>query len=63
MNRYPEQISQNPLVDTYKPIKSCKCWAKSECIYQGYDDCMNEYLQEEIPDWYYEVEPYKSMVK
>ena len=63
MNRYPTNISQKQSVNIYESIKSCKCLAKSECIYQGYDDCMYEYLQEEIPDWYYEVEPYKSMVK
>ena len=63
MNRYPTNISQKQLVNIYEPVKACKCLAESECIYQGYGDCMYEYLQEEIPDCYYEVEPYKSMVK
>ena len=41
---------------------SCNCLAKTECIYEGYSSCRREYLQEEIPDWYYDHPFYKDEV-
>ena len=61
------------LINIYEQIKSCNCWAKSQCFYKkcienkedGYvrNDCQYEYLQEEIPEWYYVVEPYTALIK
>ena len=41
---------------------SCNCLAKTECIYEGYSSWRREYLQEEIPDWYYDHPFYKDEV-